>query len=679
MKKLKMNITNKILISLSVVIILIFSATGAIINVYNNKVLNENINTSLANNATIIAQDVNAFFEQGGLVATQAATNAQIKALANEVQTRDTVKSNPNYANVIKSLKSIKATDKNVSLVYLAIEKASYLVTDADWDSPITWDINKKTWYWDTLKAGKLYYTPPYVDGVTGKMVISMTYPIFDDNGKAVGAVGIDYMIDKLPEIMKKYKAGETGYTFLLNKEGAFMYHPDEKKILKENLTQYTGTIGEVGKKMIKGESGTAMYNLDNQDRYVAYSPVEANGWSIGTVILKSEVQKQLVTLNKILYATYLIGLVILIIVLYFVIKKILKEIPKLLEGIRKIAQGDLTSKVEVKTKDEIGHIADEINNMSSNIKGMIENIGSNSQNVSASGEELSAVISEINKQLKTVDAGTQEIAAAMEETSASAQEMNSSAYIIKDAIVKLTDSALDGSNSAGEIKDRSLKMKISSEEAKKVALDMYREKEMSILKSIENGRVVEEIGNMAKIIGNIAEQTNLLSLNAAIEAARAGENGKGFAVVAQEVSKLAVQSTETVNNIQKVVYQVQDAFKDIAYNARGVLEFIDKNISSDYDQMIKRSELAFQDANNISNIINDFSINMGKVSSSVEELMKSIESVSSVVEEVASSTSEIAGTVNGTKQSTDEVAKVAESQAELAQTLNDIVNEFKV
>ncbi|WP_252231652.1 methyl-accepting chemotaxis protein [Clostridium sp. ZBS15] len=679
MKRVKMNITNKVLISLSVVIILLFSITGVVVNVYNTKVLDDNINTSLRDNATIIAQDVNTFFEQGGSLATQMTTNMQIRALANEVKTRDTVKSNSNYSNVIKSLKNIKATDKNVVLAYLALEKANYLVTDEDWDCPITWDINKKQWYWDTLKTGKLYYTPPYVDGVTGKMVISMTYPILDDNGKSVGAVGIDYMVDKLPDIMKQYKVGESGYTFLLASDGTFMYHPDTKKVIEDNLTKYDGTAGEVGKKMINGEKGTAVYNLDNQDRYVAYAPVKANGWSVATVILKSEVQQQIKSFNLILCLTYFIGLIVLITVIYLVIKMILREIPKLLEGIRRIAEGDLTSKIDIKSKDEIGQIADEINNMNLNIKNIVENIATNSQNVSASGEELSAVIEEINKQLTTVDAGTQEIAAAMEETSASAQEMNSSAYVIKDAITKLNENAMEGNNSASEIKDRALNMKLSSEESKKVALDIYREKEAAILKSIENGKVVEQIGNMAKIIGGIAAQTNLLSLNAAIEAARAGENGKGFAVVAQEVSNLAVQSADTVNRIQQTVYQVQEAFEDISDNAKGILEFIDKNISADYDQMIDRSELALQDANNISNVINEFSINMDKISASVEELMKSIESVSSVVEEVASSTSEIAGNVNDTKQSTDEVAMVAESQAKLAQILNDIVNEFKV
>ncbi|SHI64127.1 methyl-accepting chemotaxis sensory transducer with Cache sensor [Clostridium cavendishii DSM 21758] len=677
-KRIKKSISLKVLTSLVGVTIFVFAGTGVVVNYYNSNVLNQNINKSLTDNATVISKDVNSFFEQGGTLVTQMATNDSIRSLAEAVQTKADIKANANYATVLKSLQNIKATDKNASAVYIALEKPSYIFVDNGKDSPADWDINKRQWYWDTLKAKGLYYTAPYVDALTNKMVITIAYPIFDANGKSVGAVGVDYLIDKLPEIMKQYKAGETGYTFLLDTTGTFMYNPDQSKVLKEKFTDAPGTAGEIGKKMISGENGVATCTINNSDVYAAYAPVKSNGWSVATVITKSEVQKQLVTFNTILITTYVIGLGLLIVALFFVTRKILKDIPKLLEVIKKVAGGDLTSKVDVNSEDEIGQIAEAINDMNNNLNNIVGKISANSQNVSASGEELSAVISEINRQIQTINAGTQEIAAAMEETSASTEEMNSSSALIKGAIVNLNSKAQDGNNSAIEIKNRALNMKKESEISKKAALDMYREKEIAILRAIEDGKIVEEINSMAGIIGQIADQTNLLALNAAIEAARAGEHGKGFAVVAGEVANLAVQSTETVQNIQNLVGQVKTAFENISQNAGGILEFIDKKVTLDYDEMINRADLSLKDANDVSELINDFSKNIGDVSGSIEQLVKSLEAVSAVVEEVASGASEIAGTVNDTKVSADEVAQVAEAQADLAVTLNNIVNEFK-
>ncbi|MGL4730795.1 MAG: methyl-accepting chemotaxis protein [Clostridium sp.] len=679
LNKFKSSIAAKVLASVILVAIIIFVIIGSVIDRYTSNIINNNINESLTSNTTIIANDVNKYFENAGNLVVQMATNNQMRLLANEVQSRKDIKSNPNYQGVVSSLKNIKATDSNAIFVYLGIEKASYLVTDDEWACPVDWNILERDWYTETVKSGKLYYSDPYADSETGEMVITSAYPIYDSNNKVVGAVGVDYKISDLNKTMEKYKVGETGYTFLLDRQGNFMYHPDSSKVLKANLTEYEGKAGEVGKEMVEGKKGSTQYELDGSVRYITYAPVEANGWSVATAISKKEAEQQLVTLNLIMVAVYLVGLLGLVVALVFVIRNILKNIPQLLKGLNKVAEGDLSNKVEINSKDEIGEIAKAINNMIDNLRGIVNNMAENSENVSASGEELSAIISEMNKQIYTITSGTEEIAAAMEETSASAQEMNSSSYVIKEAVQDLTASASEGKNAADEFKNRALTIKESSEEAKKVTLDMYKAKESLIIKAIEEGKVVEEIGMMTNIIENIAEQINLLALNASIEAARAGEHGKGFAVVANEVANLAAQSKDTVSSIQNVIVDVKKAFKNMSENAQEILAFVDENITADYDQTIQRAKGSMDDANNIYTIIDDFSINMNQINESVEMLMKSIESVSAVVEEVASSTTEIASNANSTKVTTEEVQTISESQAELAQSLNGIVNKFTI
>lgn len=94
---------------------------------------------------------------------------------------------------------------------------------------------------------------------------------------------------------------------------------------------------------------------------------------------------------------------------------------------------------------------------------------------------------------------------------------------------------------------------------------NIYKDVELDIKASIEKGKIVNEIVNMANSIEEIAEQTNLLALNAAIEAARAGEHGKGFAVVADEVRNLAEESKNSVHNVKGTIKDVREAFDNIS------------------------------------------------------------------------------------------------------------------
>lgn len=673
------SISTKVLLTFLSLTMIVFVTTGVIINNYNSKLLHKNINKALTSDTTIITQEIDAYFSERGVVINQLANNQQIIDYFNEVRTREQIKTHPDYKNVLATLKNTIKGDNNLTTVYLALNDASYLFTNTEWDCPPDWNLQSRQWYLDTVSKGDLFYSAPYKDAVTGKMVVAIAKPIFDKNGQPLGAVSLDLSIEKIPSIMEGFKIGKTGYPILVNNEGVTMYNPDKSKILKENITEFEGELGELGKKMVNGESNITKNKLDNKEIYIAYAPIKSNGWSVAAIIPKSEIEEQLMQFNKTLVTIYLIALFMLFIILLFITKKILKDIPKLLFGIKKIADGDLTVRTNIKSKDEIGQIADAINAMADSLQNIVKNISTNSQDVTSSGEELSAILQEINEQIQNINSGSQEIAASMQQTSASTEEMTASGLEMSNTINTLKENAHNGSLAVKEIENRALQMKTDSEKAKHTALTLYKEKQTSILKAIEAGKIVDEINNMAEIIANIANQTNLLALNASIEAARAGEHGKGFAVVAAEVGKLADQSTETVTNIQEIVNQVKSAFSNLSENTDGILKFMDENVTSDYEKMIHRAELSLNDSENVAKLVNDFSQNVSGISSSIENLTKAITSVSSIVEEVAASASEIAGNINQTTESANSVGEVAENQAQLAQNLNNIVNQFKL
>ncbi|MCS4465461.1 cache domain-containing protein [Clostridium botulinum] len=106
-------------------------------------------------------------------------------------------------------------------MVWIGLQDASYLVTQDQWDSPTDWIIKEKPWYKEALKLkpGEVLYTEPYVDSVTGKMVISVIQVVYDEKGTSLGVVAIDVLFDELPSIMQKYKIGESGFVFLISKK----------------------------------------------------------------------------------------------------------------------------------------------------------------------------------------------------------------------------------------------------------------------------------------------------------------------------------------------------------------------------------------------------------------------------------------------------------------------------
>lgn len=355
------------------------------------------------------------------------------------------------------------------------------------------------------------------------------------------------------------------------------------------------------------------------------------------------------------------------------------RQIKRVLTFAEALGKGDLTQKIEIDTKDEIGNLARALNQASENVKGLITEIMNSASDISATSEELSATVEEVSSKMEVVGQSTEQISNGIENLSANTEEINASAEEISANTNGLAKRANDAEMSVSEIKKRALDIKEKAARNIELGNSIYDEKRSNILKAIEDAKVVGEVKIMADSIGSIAEQTNLLALNAAIEAARAGEQGRGFAVVADEVRKLAEQSSQAVLNIQSMVGQVQAAFAGLSQSGQDVLEYIAKNVKPDYELLMDTGIQYERDSEFVNGIIEEISSSSRQMNEVVEQVSAAIQNVSLTAEESASSSEEILGSINEITIAISDVAKSAQSQAELAQRLTDMVQKFKV
>ncbi|MDK2830080.1 MAG: methyl-accepting chemotaxis protein [Clostridium butyricum] len=382
---------------------------------------------------------------------------------------------------------------------------------------------------------------------------------------------------------------------------------------------------------------------------------------------------------NRIMTILSIIGFILAIIIGLVLSKDINTPLQIIKLFGEKLANYDLSYEFKLTREDEFGQTGAALFKAQDNIKELVNTIVENSQNMSASSEELSATVEELTSKALSIDEAVNNIASNMQEASAGTEEISASIQEVDSSINILSQKAMDGSGNANSAKERATKVKNNSQKALKEAKEISEEKQQRMVRVIEDGKVVDNIRVMADIIADISEQTNLLALNAAIEAARAGEMGKGFAVVAEEVRTLAEQSSDAVKNIQETIIKVQDAFKNSIDTGSDILEFINKDVNAQFEAYEKTGNQYYDDSDFVSNMSEEIAAMSEEVTATVGQVSEAIQNMAEATQKSSGHAEAIKENMNETTQGLEQVALTSQSQAELAQKLNEIVQKFKI
>lgn len=366
-------------------------------------------------------------------------------------------------------------------------------------------------------------------------------------------------------------------------------------------------------------------------------------------------------------------------IILIVVNQTIKSSAAKCLKFAKAVSEGDLTAELGLASKDEVGIIAQAFDKTVQKLKATISELIANADDAARSSQKLNQSVKEMAVKMQNIGASVNEIAAGMENTSSAAQKVSASGQEINASVEELSQQADSCSTSALEIEKRAAEIKEKVHKSRAASQTIYSKKKENILKVIEEGKVVEEIEQMAAIISNVASQTNLLALNAAIEAAAAGEHGKGFAVVAEEVRKLAEQSSSTVKSIQTVIKRVEHAFQDFADESQDILDFINGDITDDYNFFENVGVQYKKDSVFLYELTQQLSSGLQEIAASVEETAKSIEEVSASGEEVSASSEEIAASLSEITGAMADITAAAENQSVMSKKLDTLAKQFTI
>jgi methyl-accepting chemotaxis protein len=359
-------------------------------------------------------------------------------------------------------------------------------------------------------------------------------------------------------------------------------------------------------------------------------------------------------------------GVVLGIVMAFIITRMIVNPIKKAVAMLKDIAQGegDLTKRLDDRSKDEIGQMANWFNVFVEKLQGIIKRIADNSKTLAGSSTELSATATQLaggaeetTRQSTTVASAAEEMAANMRNMAAATEEMTSNIKTVAAATEEMTASIAEIAKNA--------------EQASIVAGNAAQVASSSNETIGQLGNAADEIGKVIEVIQDIAEQTNLLALNATIEAARAGDAGKGFAVVATEVKELAKQTAEATEDI------------------RGRIEGIQTSSKEAVDSIGKISEV-IQQVNEISRTIasavEEQSVTTKEIAQNVNQTSQAAETVAIGVTQSASASKEITQNITGVDVAAKQTAQgAAHTQvaggelSKLAEELQGLVGQFQV
>ena len=344
------------------------------------------------------------------------------------------------------------------------------------------------------------------------------------------------------------------------------------------------------------------------------------------------------------------LALLVGLIAAWVITRLIVAPLRSVIRVAQQIAAGDLSAKVEVTRRDEIGQLMQAMQQMGEGLSQIVSGLQAGIEQLATSAQSLSAVTEQTNLEVSSQKEETEQVATAMNQMTAT----------VHDVARNAEEAAQAAQTADGKVESGQQVVRQSM-----VRIEQLADSATSASSSIESlSAEIHNIGTVLGVIKSVAEQTNLLALNAAIEAARAGEQGRGFAVVADEVRALAKRTQQSTEEIERLVSALRSAAQASVQQIQSSGELV---------------KLAVSDALQTESALGSIAAAVSLIQQMNQQIAAAAEEQSSVAEEINRSVTSIRASAD---QSSLAMQGNAASSIELAQLgveLKGMVGHFRL
>lgn len=509
-------------------------------------------------------------------------------------------------------------------------------------------NISEKQYFKEVWETDSTVICEPTFSSSTGNRILAIGIPIHEGNQKKavlVGFVNLEY----ISEILNSYKITNNSYVFMLNSDGMLSGHPQKDIILKQNwlnpqdaaATAAVNAMTEKERQIIKNmtnlETGAQLIETASDKFLYTYRPIGRTKMSLCMVAPYKEyysvvelTSDQINMCQMILTGIY-IGVALLLAAF------IAQPIRWSSRQITNLAGGDTkfnNKKLLLQGTKEIYALKYSTNTLTKVLEKLMGELELGSKKLLASVTNNLKEVSSSNEKVTYVSATMEQLSASMDEVASTIKNLNQE---LQSSLIQIGDIAEEANENCKVLEDVKVDATRNYETAKKgknEADQMVGGIRSALEQSIEKSRDADKIMDFTGEILNIAFQTNLLALNASVEAAQAGEAGKGFSVVAVEIRKLAERSRNAANKIEEISVLVTDSVSELSKDSKKMLEFIQDMVLPDYENYLKTADNYYNNANELNNLMTQFSKQAGEIRMAMESFGKGMGNITTTVHE---------------------------------------------